>query len=200
MIRTAGIVLAAGESRRMGRPKALLPWHGSTFVETVVARLAGADLDPILVVIGAHAELTRAKVALTGADWIDNPDWSTGQAGSLRRAVALLPSDVTAVVVALVDQPQIDSVLVRRLVQWRAQSGAPVVRPVWNGRGGHPMLLGSEVFPRILAAGPTETTFEMLQDFRAGHVDVPVEDDSILIDFDTPDDLARNSGRFDPHS
>jgi len=198
--RTAGIVLAAGESRRMGRPKALLPWHGSTFIEMVVTRLAEADLDPILVVIGAHAALTRSSVSLTRAQWIDNPDWPTGQAGSLRLAVSHLPADVTAAVVALVDQPQTDGTLVRRLVSIRAQSGAPVVRPVWNGRGGHPLLLGSEIFSRIKAAEPTETLFEILQAFRSDRVDVPVEDDSILIDFDTPEDLVRNSTRFGEQS
>lgn len=196
MSRTAGIVLAAGESRRMGRPKALLPWRGSTFLEIVVTQLGEAGLDPILVVIGAHAELTMASVLLANAQWIDNPEWTAGQSRSLRQGVAHLPSDVSAAVIALVDQPQIDTELIRRLQSMHTQTGAPVVRPVWNGRGGHPLLLGSEVFPRVLTAGPAETTFDMLQDFRTRTIDVEVEDDSILIDFDTPEDLARNSSRF----
>lgn len=184
----------------MGRPKALLPWHGSTFVETVVAGLVEAELDPILVVIGAHAVETRGAVTLSCAEWIDNPDWTTGQAGSLRRGVARLPPDVTAAVVALVDQPQIDSALVQLLVSVRRESGAPVVRPTWNGRGGHPILIGAEVFGRILGAGPDETTFQVLAPFRGDYIDIPVEDDSILIDFDTPEDLSGSAARFDKQS
>ncbi|HEX7877988.1 MAG TPA: nucleotidyltransferase family protein [Candidatus Eisenbacteria bacterium] len=196
MTRYAGIILAAGESRRMGQPKALLPWGGSTFVFTVTSRLLDAGLDPVVVVTGAHADVIRASTIPDGAAWIENHEWRSGQAGSLRAGVRALPSNVTAAVVALVDQPQIRTASVTRLLDAHAARGAPVVRPVFNGRGGHPYLIDSCVFPRILTAPADATTFAILKNFRESFDDVAFEDNSILIDFDTPGDLAREAPRF----
>lgn len=195
----AGILLAAGESRRMGRPKALLPWAGGTFVSAVTARLLEAGLDPVVVVIGAHADAIRASTIPEGATLVENLDWRSGQAGSLRAGIAALPSTASSGIVALVDQPQIEIATVTRLLAAHVASGAPVVRPTFNGRGGHPFLIDACVFPRILTASADATTFTMLQFFRESFHEVPFENDSILIDFDTPDDLAREAPRFGEH-
>lgn len=192
MIRAAGIVLAAGESRRMGRAKALLDWRGRTFVETITAVLRESGCDPVVVVLGHHAESIRPAAEAGGAMAAVNPEYPLGQFSSLKVGVAALPVDVAAAVVALVDQPHVAPEVVRALLAGWRESGAPIVRPVWNGRGGHPILLAGPALDEVRRLGPESTTYDVVQQFVTRRHDVSAPDDSILLDFDTPDDLARH--------
>lgn len=176
----------------MGRAKALLDWHGRTFVETITAVLREAGCDPVVVVLGHHAESIRPTAEIGGTVVIVNHDYPLGQFSSLKAGVAALPTVVAAAVVTLVDQPHLSPEVVRALVaEWR-DSGAPVVRPVWKGRGGHPILLAGPALEAIHRLGPESTTFDVVRQFVARRRDVSAPDDSILLDFDTPDDLARH--------
>jgi CTP:molybdopterin cytidylyltransferase MocA len=192
MTRVAGIVLAAGESRRMGRAKALLPWNGRTFLESVVTALQAGGADPILVVLGHDAETIRAGARTGPAGIVLNDDYRRGQFSSLQAGVATLPPGCAAALVALVDQPHASPELVRMLIEAFVASGAPIVRPAWRGRGGHPLLLSAETFAEIVHRPAEATTFDIVQKFRDRMIEVPAPDDSILVDFDTPEELAAH--------
>lgn len=176
----------------MGRPKALLDWHGRTFMETIVRVLQEAGLDRVMVVLGHDADLIREPAIAAGAEVVINADYRLGQFSSLRAGVAALPPDCDAAVVCLVDQPQLSSDLVGALLAAWGESDAPIVRPVSGGRGGHPLLFAGPALAEIRRLGPERTAFDIVQQFAHLRRDVNVSDDSILVNFDTPDDLARH--------
>src|SRR3954453_14438465 len=137
-----GLVLAAGGGSRFGRPKALVPWHGRLLVQHAVAALTGGGCDDVLVVLGAAADEVRAAAPdLPGT--VDNPDWPTGVASSLRTGLAALgDTPATAAVVLLADMPGVTPEAVRRLVA-RAAPDALALGG-YGDRRGHPVLLGRD--------------------------------------------------------
>ncbi len=155
----AVLVLAAGGSRRMGRPKMLLPLPGGTVLATVVSRLLAAPVDRIVVVLGHEAAAIRARAGLpddTRVMVLDNPDWHLGLSSSLKRSLLACP-EADALVVALGDQPAVDADVVRRLVEaWR--QGARLAVPVRAepggpaaSRAGHPVLFDRSFRDELLA-------------------------------------------------
>ena len=188
----AAIVLAAGQSRRMGTPKMVLPWGGSTVIGTVVRVLQEAGLRDVLVITGgAEAELNRV-LSGTAARLVHNEGYRLGgmissvQTGLL----AAMPGTAQAAMIALGDQPQIQVEVVRMLLdRWRVQP-SPVLLPSYQMRRGHPWLLRRDLWPAVLALGQDET----LRDFLQRHTDsityLPVDTPSVLQDLDTPEDYA----------
>jgi nicotine blue oxidoreductase len=186
----AGLVLAAGEGRRFGRPKALAEIDGERLVDRAVRVLREAGVPSTYVVQGA------APLDVPGAEVVDNPGWAEGMGSSLRAGLAALPSAVEAVIVLLVDQPGMTPAAVRRVVD--AAAPAPeraVVVATYDGRRGHPVLLGRGHWPAV-----TETAVgdRGARDFLARHGDgvVQVEcgDVADADDVDTPADLDRLRG------
>lgn len=147
---TAAILLAAGESKRMGRPKALLPWRGGTLIEYLVAELLAAGVDDVVVVLGHDAEALRPHVPAE-ARVVVNEAYREGRASSLRAGAAALPDSAGPIVVLGVDQPRPRSV-VRRLLDAQARSGRSVTVPVSDGHRGHPAVLSSALLPELRAA------------------------------------------------
>ncbi len=143
----AGLVLAAGEGRRFGGPKALAEIDGERLVDRAVRVLREAGLATTYVVQGA------APLAVPGAEIVDNPGWVEGMGSSLRAGLAALQPDVGAVVVLLVDQPGLTPAAVRRVVGAAGPSPeAAVVVATYDGRRGHPVLLGRRHWPAVAEA------------------------------------------------
>jgi molybdenum cofactor cytidylyltransferase len=147
---TSAILLAAGESTRMGRPKALLPWRGGTLLEYQVAELRAAGVDDVVVVLGHGAEALRPHVP-PEARVVVNEAYRDGRASSLRAGAAALPDSAGPIVVLGVDQPRPREV-VRRLLEAQARSGAPITVPVSDGHRGHPAVLSGALLPELRAA------------------------------------------------
>lgn len=146
----AGLVLAAGEGRRFGGPKALALLDGERLVDRAVRTLSAAGCAPLVVVSGA------AELVVAGARVVPNPLWHSGMGSSLRAGLAALRADdVAATVVMLVDTPWLSAQAVRRLVDRGA--GFPAAIATYGGRRGHPVLLAAEVWDQVaeLAVGDT---------------------------------------------
>ena len=149
--RAAALILAAGASTRMGRPKQLLDWGGRPLVRAAAETALAARLDPLLVVVGGARAGVEAALAGLPLMIVANPDYASGQSTSLRAGIGALGPDAGAVVVLLGDQPFVSAAIVERLVaEWRA-SAAPIVAPTYAGQRGNPVLFARALFPELLA-------------------------------------------------
>ena len=194
----AGIVLAAGQSRRMGRPKALLPLRGATLLEHAVRALAGGGCRPVVVVTGPDTDDVARRIGdearRLGARVAVNPAADSEQVDSLRIGLASLEEAATAAVVLPVDVPGADADAVRLVVDAFRERGAPVVRAVHEGRHGHPVLFARPLF----AAFSTGTLPEGARTVIHAHADRVEEVEAggagVLHDVDTPADFRRAGG------
>ncbi len=180
----AGLVLAAGEGRRYGMPKALVRTDGGLFVERAAAVLAEAGLDPVLVVIGAAADEVRA--AAPGLRTVVNSEWATGMASSLRAGLAALAgTPAGAVVVQLVDMPGVTPDAVRRVAAHA--SPRALAMGGYEGRRSHPVLLGREHWAGVAASA---TGDRGARDYLRAHAAdvrvIPVADVADDTDVDVP--------------
>lgn len=191
----AGIVLAAGRSRRMGRPKPLLRFRGASFLERAVGALRGGGCgevvvvaappdDPAAAAIAAAAETAGARVAVS-----PRPD--AEQVDSLRAGLAALPPQARAAVVLPADVPGVDAAAVRAVVEAFRARGAPVVRAVHAGEHGHPVLFARRVFADLFREPLPEGARSVVRAYAAGLEEVEVDAPALLLDVDTPDDYRR---------
>jgi molybdenum cofactor cytidylyltransferase len=142
-----GIILAAGEGRRFGGPKQLAQLDGRPLIEhALAAMLAVPALDPVVVVLGAHADRIRAEADLRGADIVLCADWADGQSASLRAGAAAL-GDVDAAVITLADQPFISPQAIAGVLDLRGRHLA--VRATYDGAPGHPVLLERRLLDHV---------------------------------------------------
>ncbi|KFG72959.1 nucleotidyltransferase family protein [Streptomyces mutabilis] len=148
----AGLLLAAGGGRRLGgRPKALLEHRGHPLVEHAIAALRAAGCARVHVVLGARADAVREWAALDGCVIVENPDWERGMGSSLRAGLASLTgTGARAALVSLVDQPGIGTEAMAR-VRAGYRGGASLVSAAYAGVRGHPVLLGADHWPGVMA-------------------------------------------------
>ena len=185
------IVLAAGRSSRMGRPKALLPLaEGDTFVERIHRTLRDAGVDPIVVVArpGLDEPLRTLLPPTTTVAVNRTPE--RGQLSSLLVGLEALGWPAAALV-TLVDLPLVRVDTVSALVAAWDQSGAPLIRPTTLGRRGHPIVVGAPVMAALADADLDAGAKPIIHAFATQSVDVAVDDPGTLDDVDTPDDYAR---------
>ncbi|MGW3244716.1 nucleotidyltransferase family protein [Streptomyces sp. NPDC001070] len=196
----AGLLLAAGGGRRLGgRPKALLEYGGRPLVEHAARALRAGGCAPVHIVLGAAAAQVRERAALDCYAVTVNPDWERGMGSSLRAGLeALAGTGARAVVVALVDQPGIGAAAVARVAAAYASPGT-LAAAAYDGRRGHPILLGADHWAAIAASAVGDQGArsylrrheEAITLVECGNVAVPA-------DIDTPDDLRLLAGPPDP--
>ncbi|MEW6270321.1 MAG: nucleotidyltransferase family protein [Thermodesulfobacteriota bacterium] len=196
----AGVVLAAGASRRMGAPKAALVYEGRSFARHVVEALRAGGVGEIVVVTGhAHDATAGALPALGRVTLVRNPEPERGQLSSLKiglEHLATAAARVDAVVVALVDHPTVRAATVARLLEAADAEPRPaIVVPVHERRRGHPVLFARAVWDELLATPDDAGARAVVRAEPARVREVAVADPGILADVDTPDDFARLRGR-----
>jgi molybdenum cofactor cytidylyltransferase len=188
----AAIILAAGRSTRMGSNKLLEELDGKALVRHVADAALGSIARSVWVVTGHEGESVRARLDGLGVRFVHNPDLALGLSTSLKAGVMALPAEAKGVVVLLGDMPRVTSEVINSVIQaFEAQPQAIAAVPVYQGEWGNPVLLSRSLFGAV-AALQGDAGARKLLNGRAGEVlEVPVSNDAVLIDLDTPEALAR---------
>lgn len=181
----AGIILAAGASRRMGTPKALLDYQGETFLNRLI-RVLGGVCDPVIVALGYDAAEIRAA-AQGRARFVVNPDPSRGQLSSLQTALAEVPDDAEGFLFVPVDCPAAEPETVRRIVETLLSTDAPLVIPRLEGRRGHPVCARRELIAEFLALPPESQAKEVVRRHAGRTRFLDTLDAGVLSDIDDPE-------------
>jgi molybdenum cofactor cytidylyltransferase len=183
------LLLAAGASTRLGRPKQLLPYHGRTLLRHAAETAVASGCTPIILVTGALHEALVAEVLDLPIQAIHNAEWEMGMASSIRAGLsALAETQPAAVLIMLTDQPLVTPELLRELVARQRQTQAPIVAAAYGDTLGVPAIFAKAVFPELLQLQGQQGAGRLIASLGAavGRVPFPTG----LLDVDTPADYA----------
>lgn len=189
MSKTAGIILAAGLSSRMGAFKPLLELDGVSMVRRVVRLMGEAGAEPVIVVTGHRREELEQHLAGSGMIFVHNPDFAaTQQLDSLKLALSQVRPDCGRVLVSPADIPLVQRETVKRLLAVEGD----FVRPRFGRRAGHPVMMSAKLIPYVLKYTGADGLRGAVRAGGFQVLDVPVDDPAILMDNDTPEDFRRS--------
>ena len=183
------VILSAGESSRMGRPKALLPIEGQKFIERIIGVLGQSRVGRTIVVLGHHAAQLRGQIEHLPVEVVINPDYHKGQLSSLQAAIRHIKNDdrCDGMLVHLVDHPFIDAALVEALIQGFYQTRKLIVVPRYLGKRGHPVIFSRDVFEELLNAPVDQGAKAVVNAHRRETLEIEWQDEGITLDIDTPE-------------
>lgn len=189
----AALVLAAGSSTRLGRPKPLLDFDGRSALGLVLGTLRASGVTRGVVVVGEHAPAVMAAVDPRPLAYVTNPDPAAGRTGSVQAGLAALGPPPADILMWPVDRPFADVATVRALLVARVDAPRDVgwLVPVADGRRGHPVLLRSGVLPPIRSADPAASLRDVLRGSGLRAREVPAGDEGIHVDLDTEERVAE---------
>jgi molybdenum cofactor cytidylyltransferase len=188
-------ILAAGESRRMGTPKALLPYRGKTFLEHLIEVTRHARVGITQIVLGAGADDIREKLRLDASSVVLNENWREGQLSSIQAAIRALPAGKTeGLILCPVDQPLISAEIVAQLIARFDSSGKLIVLPTHRGRRGHPAIFRASLYEELLEAsaevGARQVVWAHSQDIE----EFPTEEEGVVLNLNDPETLKKVLG------
>lgn len=191
-------ILAAGESRRMGTPKALLPYRGKTFVEHLIEVTRNPRVDVTRVVLGAGADKIQSQLRLPASWVVLNENWNQGQLSSIQAAIRSLPAAETdGLILCPVDQPLISAELVSQLIARFDSSGKKIILPAYKGRRGHPVIFHASLYDELLSAsteiGARQVVWAHPQDVE----EFPADEEGVILNLNDPETLKKVLGSAD---
>jgi len=189
----AAIVLAAGGSRRLGRPKLLLPYRGLPLLRRAVKAATDAGCSSVIVVLGADREHYLPLLRGTAARAIYNPDYNQGMSSSIRAGIRALPASVEGAVILLADQPRIDAAIVARLIATYQTSGKRIIACRYGPVLGAPTLFDRGLFIELLLLEGDQGARQVIET-HPGEVAAVEITPQAAIDVDRPEDLRRLHG------
>jgi molybdenum cofactor cytidylyltransferase len=213
----AAVILSAGESSRMGSPKALVPFRGRTFLQRLLdvvehvqhsagqvangyaargldesARSPGAGIGFTRVVLGAKADEIRDRLGLDPSIIVVNPHWRNGQLSSIQAAISGLSAEQTdGVLLFLVDHPLVGAEVVSQLVEKFYDSGRPIVLPKYRGKRGHPVIFAQRLYEELLAAPAEQGARAVVWRHNEEVLEVPTEDEGAVLNLNDPESVRR---------
>jgi molybdenum cofactor cytidylyltransferase len=185
------IILAAGESKRMGFPKMLLTFNGKTMIENVIDNIADSDSDNILVVLGANMDELIDLISKYDVKYCYNENYKEGMLSSVQCGFKNLPPDYGAAMVFQGDQPFISSAVINSIIAAYKSSNHGIVIPVYEGKRGHPLLLDCRYREQIGKLDPDEGLRSISHIFNDDIFEVTTDNPGILRDFDTYEDYKK---------
>jgi len=189
---TGIVILAAGESARMGEPKQLLAYRRTTLLQHAIDTACSIHKAPVIVVLGAHAAQIRTELDDPRVLVVTNADWHDGMGGSLRMGLSALlgaQPDVSAAIFMLCDQPHVSPATLAQLIATHERTGFAIVSSEYDGTLGVPALFAREMFQQLLALRGSEGARQIIRGLRDDAIGVPFHDGAV--DIDTPADYAR---------
>jgi molybdenum cofactor cytidylyltransferase len=193
----AAAILAAGESRRMGQPKALVDLQGSTFVEHLISATNHSRVGLTQIVLGANADAIRAKLNPVSAKIILNPDWPKGQLSSIQSAIRNLPPNATeGLIICPVDHPLVSADLVAQLIRAFDESAKLVILPKYHGRRGHPVIFRASLYDELLAAPPDVGARQVVWDNATEVAEAETEEEGVILNLNDPETLSKALEHF----
>jgi molybdenum cofactor cytidylyltransferase len=187
------VVLAAGQSRRMGRSKQLLPWEETTVLGQTLQNVRRSTADAILLVTGDRQEEVEQIAGAQNIPTVHNPHYATGEMlSSLQVAVRHLPQTCQAVLVVLADQPMIEPETYNQIMDAYRQGQGDLIAPVYQGRRGNPVLIGRPFFEELLELPVGDAPRTLLRRNEDQIYFVEVDSNTILRDLDRPEDYERH--------
>jgi molybdenum cofactor cytidylyltransferase len=196
----AAVILSAGESSRMGSPKALLPFRGSTFLGHLLEVIhqsktnaeSGKEIGCTRVVLGAHTNEITEKIPLHNSAIVLNPQWQQGQLSSIKEAIHSLKEIRTdGIILFLVDHPLVSAELVGELVRQFYRSDRAIVLPKFRGKRGHPVIFAARLYAELLDA-PTEAGARAVVWAHPDEVlEVPTKEEGVVMNLNDPEVLRR---------
>lgn len=186
------VILAAGASTRMGRPKQLLPYGEHSFLRHTAEVAAASGYQPIVVVLGAYAEQTRPELNQLPVQVIENYQWSEGMSASIRvgiQALSTMSDPVEAAVLTLCDQPFVSVQVITQLIEAYQTTGQPIVASAYSGTFGVPALFRHSFFPKLMDLSGSEGAKQVIQKYTQEVVGIPFP--AGVIDIDTPKDYEQ---------
>jgi len=189
----AAVILAGGESRRMGAPKALLPNRdGKTFVEHLIEVTRHPRVGITRIVIGAHADEISQKLRDWSSATVVNSKWQQGQLSSIQAGVRSLPAGETGgMILCPVDHPLITADLVARLIAAFDASGKQIALPKYRGRRGHPLIFRSSLYDELLVASPEIGARQVVWAHSADILEMETNVEGVVLNLNDPETLKR---------
>lgn len=187
-----GIVLAAGESLRMGSPKALLKIGNQTFLHHIVETVSNSAIDRTIVVLGAQAREIQDELGDINAQMVVNERFSEGQLSSILKGLETAERDSPeGIIIHPVDHPAVNAEVIRSLISAFRETRSPIVLPVYRGRRGHPVFLSAEVFDTLKRASPNVGARSVIWNHADDVYEVETDDEGVVRNIDTPEDYEH---------
>ena len=184
----AAIVLAAGESRRFGQPKQLLPVGDKTMIQYVVDIALDSPLDQVVVVLGCRAAEIGASIAGRPVQVVVNQEWKSGLSSSVRAGLSAVKPEVSAALFVLADQPGVTAEVIAKLVERYRETRAPLVVPTHCGRQGNPVLFDRSLFAELMEVRGDQGGRRLIAEHENELEEIEVRTEAIFADIDTVDD------------
>jgi len=190
------IILAAGESKRMGSPKMLLPFKGFTMIENVIANVSCSKVDNIMVVLGADRDSIVKLIRTKAVNYCYNENYKDGMLSSVMCGFRNIPIDHSAVLVFQGDQPLITPKAINSVIEVYLSSGKGIVIPVYESKRGHPILIDRKYRNEIQKLNPAEGLRSLALKYSDDVLEVNTDVAGILRDFDTYDEYKNEINKI----
>jgi molybdenum cofactor cytidylyltransferase len=186
-------VLAAGESRRMGTQKLLLPFGETTVIEAIVRTALDSEADGTIVILGADRRRVRDVLKSYPLVFAVNKDYALGMLSSIQAGFRALPTDAEAAVIMLGDQPAIPARVLDALIRAYRENRRGIVVPIHGGHRGHPILVGTRYKDEVLGLDPAIGLRQLLRSHPEEILEVAVSSPAVLKDIDRPEDYREEA-------
>jgi molybdenum cofactor cytidylyltransferase len=186
------LILAAGQSSRLGSPKQLLEYHGTSLIRTVAQTALNSEIGSVTIVLGANADKIRNELEIPDLSLIENSDWQEGMASSIRAGVKAITDqqpDTDGIMILVCDQPHLEEDILKQLLQVQRDTGLPVAASVYEGKTGTPAIFHKSFFPQLMELKGDTGARKLFSEYSDQVALVPFEKG--IIDIDTKEDYDK---------